>query len=287
MNNSIENKVNNSLIVKDDILHKPNLSRNILKIKEKISKKKETNNVREEKFRKHIDAFADKKDVSFTNKSIFGTNFSPNKENIYCALGFLLVNLLINNDGSINIKSNKIISKANLWSYIYYLRLNNKSHPYFLQNLGEGNKVSPLKFYSMIATNKKSVTKQNLIDFIQTVLNSGYKVTIPFLQEDKHVISLVNSYHNNIIKNNTNNVNDDETINIKIIPSVKIIGNSNNNTNSKDSNIRVTLDVSKNSNNALKNSTPKNNNNTNTQKNINNKSQINNNANVNTNARRY
>ena len=284
MNNAIENKVNTSLESKDNISHKPHLSESILKIKEKISKKKESYNVHEEKFKKHIDAYASKKDVSFTNKSIFGTNFSPNKENIYCALGFLIVNLLINNDGSI--KSKKTISKANLWSYIYYLRLNNKSHPYFLQNLGEGNKVSPLKFYSMIASNKKSVTKKNLVDFIQLFLNSGYKVNIPFLHEDKHVVSLVNTYHNNIIKNsivknntvvkNNNTVknNTDDTVNIKIIPSVKLVGNSNINANSKNSNIIVTLDIGKNSNtvlknsnNSLKNSSNRNTNNSNIQRN--------------------
>lgn len=297
MNNSIEHKQNNSLEGNEDNHYRPHLSESILKIKQTISAKEKNNNIqaerikkhatikslnnnnRDENFKKHINAFASKKNMTFTNKSIFGVNFLPNKESIYCALGYLILNSVINSDGSINIKKYKIITKAHLWSYIYYLRLNNKKHPYFLQNLGEGNKISPLKFYSMVESNKKSVTKKNLVDFLKKLLSTNYKITIPFLQAEKHIIPLLNAYNNNNSNKNSNNSsnninNTDDMVNIKIIPSVKLVGNTNSNlkynANSKNSNIKVTLDFNvakKNSNNSPKNA---NNNINNPPKNVNN-----------------
>ncbi len=58
--------------------------------------------------------------LKFTDKNIFGENFSPLKSDTKCAVDALLYNGYLNKYGNIKKSKFNIISKRYLWQYIQF-----------------------------------------------------------------------------------------------------------------------------------------------------------------------
>ncbi len=178
--------------------------------------------------------------IKFSDNKIFGENFITGKKNIHCSIGFLILHKVLNKNGTVIPDRLQTVSKSYLWQYIYYLRLHNKNHPFFKENVGKGA-VSPKKWYNMILTilgdektnRKDSVTKNDLYNFLVKLFNSDNKVTIPFLQSINSANELVKDF------NSLANTRED----IKIRPNVKLVANSNSNSNGSNIKVKINVDL--------------------------------------------
>lgn len=69
----------------------------------------------------------EKSRLSFKNKVVFESDFSPNVNRCFCVVAKMLFNNRINVDGTIDVDQAAFLRKYEVWSYIYYLYYYNNS----------------------------------------------------------------------------------------------------------------------------------------------------------------
>lgn len=90
--------------------------------------------------------------VAFTRKEIFGTKFRPAIDPCFCTVSKMLYAGLINSDGTIDIDKSGVISKQQLWSYVYYLWFYNHTNVLVFKSMKspENGKANAALFYSAV-----------------------------------------------------------------------------------------------------------------------------------------
>jgi hypothetical protein len=189
--------------------------------------------------------------ISFSDTTLFGKNFSTDVKQMHSCIIFLTIKKALDNKGNIIPSKLDEISKAYLWQYIYYLRLNNLKHPVFKESSGY-KALSAQQFYNMIEIvlgNKKSstpnsATKLDLLNFLNILFKSNNNISIPFLESQKKANVVIQDF------NKLKQTNAFDKKELKLSHNVVIVTNSVN-VNGKNTNIRVSfnvINVDKNSN---------------------------------------
>ena len=96
----------------------------------------------------------EKHNVAFTNRDIFGRSFRPAVEASFCVVSKMLFSGKIETDGTIDLKNEVMLSKKELWSYVYYLFYHNHMNiPVFkgMKSPKDG-KASAELFYAAIVS---------------------------------------------------------------------------------------------------------------------------------------
>ena len=181
---------------------------------------------------------------------IFGQNFVPSKKNNDCVIGFFIRKKIVNDfSGTVKDEKSTVVTKSMLWTYFYYLWLNNKEvFPFFeIKNKSQFMKGSKhllteylkTKYYTQSKSyfNKEgslqTITKFYIMKFINDMINGSElgSLNIPFLKSKQNGTMSIEDYLDD--KLNRQNVEYDnllDNINKKItspkINQLKIVGES-------------------------------------------------------------
>ena len=132
--------------------------------------------------------------VAFTNKDIFGPKFVPAVEACFCVISKMLFSGKVETNGTLDLTKEVMLSKQELWSYIYYLFYHNHTSIRVFKSMKnpKDGKASADRFYDAVIgyndvakpidittlilfINKLILTHEELInpvfDYLQLIIN--------------------------------------------------------------------------------------------------------------------
>jgi hypothetical protein len=182
--------------------------------------------------------------VAFTRKEIFGPKFRPAIDPCFCTVSKMLYAGLINPDGTIDVDKAGVISKQQLWCYVYYLWFHNHTNvPIFKSMKSPDNgKATATLFYSAVtafvegvnddddAEKPKPFDTTTLILFINQVLEEfQHQIVNPIFDYLKMLLQrdVVTRLSGVGIITGKNNSSDGKNPNITIVTDPKEVENAN------------------------------------------------------------
>jgi len=147
--------------------------------------------------------------VAFANKDIFGIKFKPALDACFLVVSKMLFSGKIGMDGFIDVRNGGVLSKTEVWSYIYYLYFHNRANiPEFkaMRNV-ENGKASEERFYEVVYKGNKRFNTgiqvkpldiMTLIVFVNKVIRSYEDIVNPVFDylkvlSEKKNISVLNN----------------------------------------------------------------------------------------------
>jgi hypothetical protein len=96
----------------------------------------------------------EKQRVAFSNKDVFGPKFTPDVKSCFCKVSQMLFADKINTDGTLDINKAGLLTKEELWSYVYYLFYYNHSNVPVFKSMSnvESGKAKASLFYGAVAS---------------------------------------------------------------------------------------------------------------------------------------
>ena len=133
-----------------------------------------------------------KRKAAFTNKDIFGDKFRPAVGTCFCVVSKMLFSGKIEVDGTIDLAKEVMLTKMELWSYIYYLYYHNHINMPIFKSMKdpETGKASGENFYK--AVNGKAILQSmditTLILFLNKIIRSHDELINPIIDYLKLIL---------------------------------------------------------------------------------------------------
>lgn len=128
--------------------------------------------------------FQKTKRVPFSNKEIFGSGFKPTMLFCYNIVAKMLFDQIINISGGIDLDRAGSLTRADCWSYIYYLyTYNNSNLPVFIMMKDEKGKASGELFYNAVKSSINNDDNYNIRNPTRVVTTIDINSLIYFINK--------------------------------------------------------------------------------------------------------